>query len=120
MAQPWLPAVLALLVPGAGHLMLKRWPRGLLFSTLVFSFIFLGVELDGNLQTGFRGPLESLATLASMGIGVAYGILRFLLAYQGDLSAAGFEYGGTFLITAGLMNLLVTLDAWDIAHGRKE
>jgi hypothetical protein len=29
------------------------------------------------------------------------------------------EYGTTFLLTAGLMNLLLILDAWDVARGRK-
>jgi len=33
---------------------------------------------------------------------------------------AGFEYGTAFLLTAGLMNLLLVMDAWDIARGRKE
>ena len=34
--------------------------------------------------------------------------------------AAGYEYGTAFLLTAGLMNLLLVLDAWDIARGKKE
>ena len=33
--------------------------------------------------------------------------------------APGFEYGTAFLLTAALMNLLLILDAWDIARGRK-
>lgn len=118
--QPWLPPLLALLVPGAGHLMLRRWPRALLLGGIVAAFIWLGVELEGGLQTSFQGPLQTLGTLSSMGMGLAYGFLRYGLAYQGDWSGAGFEYGGTFLVTAGLMNLLLTLDAWDIAQGRKE
>ena len=32
----------------------------------------------------------------------------------------GYEYGAAFMLTAGLMNLLLILDAWDIAKGRKE
>jgi hypothetical protein len=31
-----------------------------------------------------------------------------------------YEYGSTFLLTAGLMNLLLILDAFDIASGRKD
>ena len=30
-----------------------------------------------------------------------------------------YEYGSTFLLTAGLMNILLILDAFDIASGRK-
>ena len=33
--------------------------------------------------------------------------------------AVTFEYGNTFLIVAGLLNLLVVLDTYDVAHGRK-
>jgi hypothetical protein len=31
-----------------------------------------------------------------------------------------YEYGSTFLLTAGLMNILLILDAFDIARGRKD
>jgi hypothetical protein len=46
--------------------------------------------------------------------------LRFLLHYEGNVMAAGFEYGTAFLLTAGLMNWLLVFDAWDIARGYKE
>ena len=35
------------------------------------------------------------------------------------VTAASYEYGNTFLMTAGLLNFLVILDAFDIAMGRK-
>ncbi len=54
-----------------------------------------------------------------MGMGVPYFLLRLVFGYHGDLLSATYEYGSAFLLTAGLMNLLVVLDAWDIAHGRK-
>ena len=58
--------------------------------------------------------------LGSMGMGVPYFVLRFVMHYAGDITSAGFEYGTAFLLSAGLMNLLLVLDAWDIATGRKE
>jgi len=33
--------------------------------------------------------------------------------------AVTYEYGNAFLIVAGLLNMLVVVDAWDIALGRK-
>jgi hypothetical protein len=30
-----------------------------------------------------------------------------------------YEYGNAFLIVAGLLNMLVLLDAFDVAEGRK-
>jgi hypothetical protein len=44
-------------------------------------------------------------------------MLRFVLGYEGDVRSVGFEYGSTFLITAGLMNLLLVFDSWDVARG---
>ena len=40
-------------------------------------------------------------------------------AGAGRVTAATFEYGNAFLIVAGLLNMLVVLDAFDVAQGRK-
>ena len=37
-----------------------------------------------------------------------------------DIRSITFEYGTTFTLTAGLMNLLLVLDCFDIAEGRKK
>jgi hypothetical protein len=52
-------------------------------------------------------------------VGAPYFILRWGTGYQGEIEGAGFEYGSAFILTAGLMNLLLVLDALDIARGRK-
>lgn len=110
----------AWLVPGAGHLMLGRARRGVIFLIIVLSSVAVGAMLDGNLYRILPNqPLTILATLGSMGMGSPYFILRFIFGYQGNVVAAGYEYGTAFLLTAGLMNLLLILDVWDIARGRK-
>jgi hypothetical protein len=120
-ANPLLAAVLAWLVPGAGHLFLKRGRRALLFFVLVVVSLVIGCRLQGNLYSPIQGqPLTLLATLGCMGMGVPYFVLRYLLDYHGEVAAAGYEYGTAFVLTAGLMNLLLVLDAWDIALGKKE
>jgi hypothetical protein len=84
------------------------------------SCLLVGVSLDGNLHRILPGqPLTVLATLGSMGLGLPYFALRFGLGYQGDVVGAGYEYGSAFILTAGLMNILLALDVWDIARGRK-
>lgn len=111
----------AWLVPGLGHFYLKRRLRGLVFFVLVIVSMLVGCWLEGNLYTVVPGqPLTMLATLASMGMGFAYFVLRYVLHYQGNIMGAGYEYGTAFLLTAGLMNLLLVLDAWDIVRGKKE
>jgi len=111
----------AWLVPGLGHIYLKRRLRGLAFFVLVIVSMLVGCSLEGNLYRVVPGqPLTILATLGSMGMGFPYFLLRYALHYQGNIMGAGYEYGTAFLLTAGLMNLLLVLDAWDIVRGKKE
>jgi hypothetical protein len=119
--RPWMAIVLAAIFPGLGHLYLGRRHRALLFAVVVLCAAALGVALHGNLWTPIPGrPLTWLATFGSMGMGLPYFILLFAMSYAGDITAPGFEYGTAFLLGAGLMNLLLVLDTWDIATGRKE
>lgn len=111
----------AWLVPGLGHVYLKRPLRGLAFFALVVAAVLIGSRLEGNLYQSVPGqPLTLLATFASMGMGFIYFVLRYALHYQGNIAGAGYEYGTAFLLTGGLMNLLLVLDAWDIVRGKKE
>lgn len=120
-SRPLAAAVLAWLVPGAGHLFLGRRARAALFAVLVVTMFAIGIALEGRLHDVVAGrPLSWAASFGSMGSGVLYLGLRFVAGYEGDVAGAGFEYGTAFLLTAGLMNLLLVLDAWDIAHGRKD
>lgn len=118
---PAVAAVAAWAVPGLGHALLGRRGRGLFFAVLVLAALAIGCQLHGNLSTVLSGqPLAVLRTLGCMGMGLPYVGLRWAFAYQGDLLAPGYEYGSAFLLSAGLMNLLLVLDAWDIASGRKQ
>ena len=114
-------ALLALLVPGLGHYYLGRRSRGILFSVLVLAMVVVGASLQGNLWTPVAGrPLTFLATLGTMGMGLPYLILNSLMGYEGSILSIGYDYGTAFLTSAGLMNLLLVLDVFDISSGRKE
>lgn len=111
----------AWLVPGLGHIYLKRYLRGIAFFVLVVASVIIGCRLSGNLYIPMQGqPLTLLATLGAMGTGFPYFLLRYGLHYQGDILGASYEYGTAFLLTAGLMNWLLVLDAFDIVRGKKE
>ena len=119
--NPVLAAALAWLIPGLGHIYLKRWRRGLAFLLLIVVSVVTGCVLDGNLyRVAPNQPLTLLATAGALGMGVPYLVLRWGMGYAGDILSPGFEYGTAFLLTAGLMNWLLVLDAWDIARGKKE
>ena len=117
---PALAVVLAWLVPGLGHLALRKRGRAIVFAVLVLGSAALGCYLRGKLFVPVTGqPLSTLGTIGSMAMGIPYFLLRFVFDYQSDIRAASYEYGGAFLLTAGLMNFLVVLDAWDVATGAK-
>jgi TM2 domain-containing membrane protein YozV len=81
-------------IPGLGHLWLGRRRKGLTF-------------------------LVALAFVADLGIGLPYFIAKSIGAGAGRVVAITYEYGNAFVIVAGLLNMLVVLDAFDIAKGRK-
>lgn len=112
---------LAWLLPASGHLLLGKRFRALGFAVVLLIAFGLGLRLEGNLYRPVTGqPLSRLATLGAMGVGAPYFVARYAAGYQGRPEAPGFEYGTVFLLSAGLMNLLLILDVWDIARGRKE
>ena len=120
MARNDLAVFLAWLFPGAGHFALGLKQRALAFCVLVLAMVVIGCQLDGRLWWVWQGsPLQILATLGSMGLGLPFFALHYFFDYQGNLGAAGYEYGSAFLLTSGLMNLLLVLDTWDISHGVK-
>ncbi|MEO5741933.1 MAG: DUF6677 family protein [Vicinamibacterales bacterium] len=108
-----------LLVPGLGHLWLGR-RKGLIFLAVLPAMFALGLFLEGRMfPVEFSQPLVALAALADMGIGVPYIVARAMGYGVGNVIAVTYEYGNTFLIVAGLLNMLVVIDAFDISKGRK-
>lgn len=116
------PAVLlAWLLPGAGHLYLRRAGKGLIFLGAIGALFVLGLVMDSRLQmtVGLDDILASLFSLAQMAIGLPYFVARMMGYEAGRVTSVTFEYGNTFTAVAGLLNILVILDAYDTALGRK-
>jgi hypothetical protein len=115
-----LVCVLAWLIPGAGHLVQGRRDKGLVFLIALPLMFAIGLWLEGRLfPLEWSDPLVFLGAIANRGIGLPYVLARMMDAGAGTVTAASYEYGNTFLMTAGLLNFLVILDAFDIAMGRK-
>lgn len=116
----WLLCVLAWLVPGAAHLWLRRTRTGLVLLVTLTLMFAIGLALHGRLFPFEPSePLVLLAAFADIGIGLPYFLAWLTGAGGGTVVAASYEYGNTYLIVAGLLNMLVVLDAYDIAVGRK-
>ena len=111
---------LAWLIPGAGHLLQGRRQKGIVFLAALPVMFAIGLWLQGRLfPLEMSDPLVFLGGIANRGVGLPYFIARMMDAGLGTVTAASYEYGNTFLMTAGLLNFLVVLDAFDIAKGRK-
>jgi len=118
-AKHYALCLVAWAIPGAGHLWLRRW-KGLVFLVLLPLMFAFGLYLRGRLfPFEWSQPLVALAAFADLGIGITCFVARALGFGAGDVLAVTYEYGNTFLIVAGLLNMLVVIDAYDIAMGRK-
>jgi hypothetical protein len=107
-------------VPGGGHLLLGRHRKGLVFLITLPLMFACGLWLEGRLfPFELSQPLVALAAFADIGIGMPYFVAKAMNQGAGRAIAATFEYGNAFLIVAGLLNMLVVLDAFDVAQGRK-
>lgn len=118
-----LPALMGLawLVPGLGHLLLGRRRRAAVFVAVIAVAFTVGIILRGELILPRPGdPLSVLAAIASLGNGCLFFLAKALGLGDGVVTAAGYEFGNTFLLTAGMMNLLLVLDVHDIAVGHKD
>jgi hypothetical protein len=110
----------AWIVPGLGHLCLRRWGRALAFFAAVG-----GLAVVGHLMRGeFYAPHSSdafgtLGFLADAGAGVFYFLPRLLETAGPDVARAAGSYGTRFIAAAGIVNLLSALDAFAIARGRR-
>ena len=113
--------LLAWAVPGLGHLYLKKRFRAAVFFVSCALLFWLGLAQDGRIY-----PLENLEFFSilkffdNVSLGLAYFWARYSGLGPGDITSATFEYGNTFLLTAGLLNMLFVVDIFDIAQGRKE
>ena len=107
-------------IPGAGHLWLGRRSKGLIFLIALPLMFAIGVAIRGCLfPFEVSDPLAALAAVADLGIGATYFIAAGLGYGGGDVRAVTYEYGNAFLVVAGLLNMLVVIDAYDVAMGRK-
>jgi hypothetical protein len=107
-------------VPGAGHLWLGQRFKGVVFLIAIPLMFAIGLAAHGRLfPFQLSEPIVGLMALADLGNGLPYFIAGALGFGEGQVRAATYEHGNAFLIVAGLLNLLVVLDACDIALGRK-
>ena len=108
------------LVPGAGHIILGKWGRGLLLLVSVVGMFAIGVALRGKVYLPNTGePLDMLGFAGDLGSGVLYGLARLFDWGQDPVLTAVADYGSKFIVVAGLLNIVAAVDAHSLASGRK-
>ena len=113
------PAV-AWLIPGAGHLIQKKWVRGLLLMGSIVIMFVLGMLMQGRIYQPNGGDiLDILGFIGDFGAGGLYIASRVLDLGHGAVAHATADYGTKYIIVAGLLNFISVADAYHIAIGKK-
>ena len=119
--KPVVASVGALAFPGLGHLVIGKWGRAILLASAILVLFVLGLLQEGKLYNlDFEQPVYNLPFLADVSIGIPYFLAKNYGYGAGNMQNQSYDYGTTFLIVAGLLNLLVVSNAYDIATGKKK
>jgi hypothetical protein len=109
------------LIPGAGHMIQKRWIRGLLLFVSIVTLFLLGLAMQGRIYKANGGDiLDILGFVGDVGAGGLYLLSLAMDWGQGAIAFATADYGTKFMIVAGLLNFIAIADAYHIAIGKKQ
>jgi len=109
------------LIPGAGHMIQKRWIRGLLLFVSIVTLFLLGLAMQGRIYKANGGDiLDILGFIGDVGAGGFYIVTLAMDWGQGAIAFATADYGTKFMIVAGLLNFIAIADAYHIAIGKKQ
>jgi hypothetical protein len=109
------------LIPGAGHIIQKRYIRGLLLFVSISTMFVLGLLMQGHIYKANGGDiLDILGFVGDVGAGAMYIVTLAMDWGQGAIAFAIADYGTKFMIVAGLLNFIAVADAYHIAIGKKQ
>ena len=118
--MPTLVLIAAWLIPGAGHLMLRKWVRGSLLLISIVAMFTIGLALKGRIYSPNTGELLDMLNFAGdLGTGLLYIVARIFDLGQVSVQVATADYGTKFIVVAGLLNIIAAVDAHSLATGRK-
>jgi hypothetical protein len=116
-----LAPALGWLIPGAGHMIQKRWIRGVLLLISIATLFVLGLMMQGRIYKANGGDiLDILGFIGDLGAGGLYIVTLAQDWGQGAIAFATADYGTKFMIVAGLLNFIAVADAYHIAIGKKQ
>jgi hypothetical protein len=116
-----LAPALGWMIPGAGHMIQKRWIRGALLFISIATLFLLGLAMQGRIYKANGGDiLDILGFIGDVGAGGFYVVTMAMDWGQGAIAFATADYGTKFMIVAGLLNFIAVADAYHIAIGKKQ
>ena len=119
--NPTLATIAAWLVPGLGHLIQRRYIRGVLIMLAIFIMFFAGLGMQGKVYQFNTGDLlDILGFVGDIGAGLLYVIARMMDWGFGNIHRAVADYGTKYIVVAGLLNIIAAVDAYHIAIGKKQ
>ena len=114
-------AVAGWLVPGLGHVLLRKWDKAIVYLFAVGTLALVGLWMRGNVfSSNAADAFDMLGFLADIGNGIFYFLASTINPAGGDVSRASGDYGTRLFATAGVLNLLCVLEVLQIGFGSKE
>ena len=113
-------AVAGWIVPGLGHLLLRRWSKAAVYFLCVGGLACAGLVMRGGVfMAGAEDLFDRLGFFADIGTGGFYFLAHTIQAAGPDVAHATGDYGTRMFATAGMLNLLTVLEAYEIGRGRR-
>lgn len=114
-------AVAGWFVPGLGHLLLRRWTKAIAYFLAVGALAVAGLLMRGNVfHSNGADAFEVLGYLADMGSGMFYFLAQRIDVAGPDVAHAAGDYGTRLIASAGVLNMLCMLEAFEIGLRRRE
>jgi hypothetical protein len=111
-------AIAGWVVPGLGHLLLRRRSKATLYFLCVGGLACAGLAMRGGVfGAGAEDLFDRLGFFADLGAGVFYFLAHQIQAAGPDVAHATGDYGTRLFAAAGMLNLLTVLEAYDIGRG---
>ncbi len=115
----YLPLIAGWLVPGAGHFLIRKWGRGALLAAAIVGMFAMGVAMQGKVYSGAHDILDMLRLAGELGTGLLYIVCRVFGLGADQVQTTASDYGTTFIVVAGLLNVIAAVDAHNLRTGRK-
>ena len=110
-------AVAGWIVPGLGHLLLRRWGKAIAYFFAVGLLAVAGLAMRGDvLPASSQDAFDRLGFVADLGTGGYYFFSKTLEPAGPDDSKAAGDYGTRIFAAAGVLNFLIILEAYEIGR----